>query len=48
MPIDFQIQQQTAANANHQGERNPLGLRDLSNYRGDAAPVRTISTQEGS
>lgn len=36
LPIDFQIQQQTAANARHGGKfRNPLGLRTLDNYRGD-------------
>lgn len=39
MPIDFQIQQQTTANERHTGSRNPLGLRTLDNYRGDAAPV---------
>lgn len=37
MPIDFQVQQQTTANAKHNGMRNPLGLRTLDNYRGDAA-----------
>lgn len=37
MPIDFQVQQQTAANERHDGPRNPLGLRTLDNYRGDAA-----------
>ena len=37
MPIDFQFQRQTEANE-HQGSRNPLGVRDLSNFRGDAAP----------
>lgn len=36
MPIDFQVQQQTAANAHHGGMRNPLGMRTLDNYRGDA------------
>jgi len=39
MPIDFQIQQMTAANERHTGSRNPLGLRTLDNFRGDAAPV---------
>lgn len=40
LPIDFQIQQQTAANKHHGGKfRNPLGLRTLDNYRGDAAPA---------
>lgn len=41
MPIDFQVQQQTAANAHHDGSRNPLGLRTLDNYRGDAPPEQT-------
>jgi hypothetical protein len=37
LPIDFQIQQQSAANHHHpEGMRNPLGLRHLSNYTGDA------------
>lgn len=37
MPIDFQIQEQTAANHHHGNKmRNPLGLRELINYRGDA------------
>lgn len=41
MPIDFQVQQQSGANAKHDGPRNPLGLRDLGNYSGDAPPVHT-------
>jgi len=37
LPIDFQIQQQTAANAHHGNKfRNPLGLRSLDQYVGDA------------
>lgn len=41
LPIDFQIQQQTAANHHHPGGmRNPLGLRTLDNYSGDAPPVQ--------
>lgn len=36
LPIDFQIQRQTEANVLHKGFRNPLGHRDLSNYKGDA------------
>ena len=36
LPIDFQIQRQTEANALHDGPRNPLGHRDLANYKGDA------------
>lgn len=39
LPIDFQLQRMTEANANHDGMRNPLGLRTLSNFAGDAAPV---------
>ena len=38
LPIDFQFQRMTEANLNHDGRRNPLGVRDLSDYRGDAAP----------
>jgi len=38
MAIDFQVQQQSAANERHDGPRNPLGFRTLMNYRGDAAP----------
>ena len=34
--IDCQIQQVTAANARFGGPRNPLGLRELTNYSGDA------------
>ena len=40
LPVDYQIQRQTEANAKHQGSRNPLGMRDLSHFRGDAAPAR--------
>lgn len=36
LPIDYQIQRQTEANALHDGMRNPLGGRTLANYRGDA------------
>ncbi|MFF8187719.1 hypothetical protein ACF044_10725 [Microbacterium sp. NPDC016588] len=43
MPIDFQVQQQSAANERHDGPRNPLGLRTLDNYRGDAAPEASIA-----
>jgi hypothetical protein len=38
LPIDFQIQQTSAANAEHQGRRNPLGTRDLDNFIGDGEP----------
>lgn len=47
LPIDFQIQQQTAANHHHPGGmRNPLGLRHLGNYSGDAPLVREPEEQE--
>lgn len=36
LPIDFQVQRQTEANAQHAGPRNPLGVRSLANYAGDA------------
>lgn len=36
LPIDFQIQRQTEANAAHSKPRNPLGVRGLSEYAGDA------------
>jgi hypothetical protein len=38
LPIDFQIQQQTTANKLHDGMRNPIGVRSLANYKGDARP----------
>ncbi|MFF2388939.1 hypothetical protein [Agromyces sp. NPDC058104] len=38
LPIDFQIQRFTEANAKHDGSRNPLGVRGLINFRGDAVP----------
>lgn len=41
LPIDFQVQQQTAANARHiGGQRNPLGVRALTAWIGDARPER--------
>jgi hypothetical protein len=36
LPVDFQIQRQTEANAAHNGPRNPLGVRTLADYAGDA------------
>lgn len=40
LPIDFQFQRATEANEIHGGKpRNPLGLRGLGNYEGDA-PIR--------
>lgn len=40
LPIDFQIQRQTEANAKYKKPRNPLGHRELTNYAGggDATP----------
>lgn len=38
LPVDFQIQRQTEANERHMGPRNPLGVRSLANYAGDADP----------
>lgn len=38
LPIDFGIQRQTEANEQHPGSRNPLGLRGLSAWTGDAPP----------
>ena len=47
LPIDYQIQRTTEANERHPGSRNPLGLRDLSHFRGDAAPTtdREVGSQ---
>lgn len=39
LPIDFQVQRMTEANNLHSGMRNPLGRRNMANYRGDAAPT---------
>jgi hypothetical protein len=39
LPVDFQVQRMTEANANHTGgSRNPLGGRHLTNWVGDARP----------
>jgi len=38
LPIDYQLQRMTEANALHSGTRNPLGHRNLDNYKGDATP----------
>lgn len=46
LPIDFQIQRQTEANALHDGIRNPLGHRGLSNFRGDAQPEMMTTASE--
>lgn len=37
LPIDFQFQRHTEANAKHTGTRNALGIRNLNSYKGDAA-----------
>lgn len=40
LPIDFQIQEMSAANAQHGGGmRNPLGTRKLASYAGDTTPL---------
>lgn len=39
LPVDFQLQRQSEANEHHPGPRNPLGVRSLANYAGDAAPA---------
>ena len=39
LPIDFQFQQQTAANEAHAGRRNPLGVRSMGNFVGDGEPT---------
>lgn len=38
LPVDFQIQQMTAANAAHDKPRNPLGMRRAFAGGGDATP----------
>jgi hypothetical protein len=45
LPIDFQIQRTAEANAAHSGQRNPLGVRTLANYGGDA-PMTAEATKE--
>lgn len=40
MPIDFQVQRRTEANEKHPGKtRNPIGLRGMLHFRGDATPA---------
>lgn len=47
LPIDFQIQQMTAANHHHpSGMRNPLGGRTLRSYTGDAPKVTHPAERE--
>ena len=39
LPVDFQVQQMSAANDRHPGaQRNPLGQRKLTAWIGDARP----------
>jgi hypothetical protein len=38
LPIDFQFQRMTEANASYDKPRNPLGCRTLRNWPGDARP----------
>lgn len=38
LPVDFNIQQMSAANERHSGPRNAMGLRPLLHFRGDAEP----------
>jgi hypothetical protein len=46
LPIDFQLQRQTEANAHHSGVRNALGLRNLGNFQGDAPPLPKAEVAE--
>jgi len=39
LPIDFQLQRRSEANSKHNAARNPLGVRELESYRGDASPA---------
>ena len=48
LPIDFQVQRQTEANHHHGGKpRNPLGIRDLRNFAGDAPRLPRTDRTEG-
>lgn len=48
LPIDFQIQRRTEANAIHAGKRrNPLGGRSLDNWTGDAPRGSSMTTGAG-
>lgn len=51
LPVDYQLQRMTEANALHDGPRNPLGHRNLNNYKGDAQTVdmeRLLAALSGS
>jgi len=41
LPVDFQIQRTTEANALHKGMRNGLGFCHLASFEGDARPDRS-------
>ncbi len=48
LPIDYQLQRMTEANALHDGPRSPLGHRNLDAYKGDAQTadmVRMLATK---
>lgn len=45
LPIDFGIQRQTEANKQHSGPRNPLGLRHLAGWTGDA-PIGNVVVRD--
>ena len=48
LPIDFQFQRRTEANEKHHSKRrNPLGIRELSEYKGDAPVVQNCNDQSG-
>lgn len=43
LPIDFQLQRATEANAIHGSKlRNPLGMRGLGNYQGDCPVSKEV------
>lgn len=44
LPVDFQIQQQSAANALHTGVRSAIGWRSLVDFKGDGAPVPELTS----
>jgi len=47
LPIDFQIQRQSEANKKHGGKiRNPIGVRNLLEYEGDAEINHTAHNKE--
>lgn len=51
LPIDFQFQRQTEANERHcldsgGTSRNPMGVRSLGNFRGDATPEYPLTAPD--